>query len=174
MIKEKTMRRYVGGVFMVAPLACALMTASSYAQQKSLKEQLMGAWVIVSSSTKLPDGNPAWGTNPVGLLIFTDNGHYSSQLMRSDLPKFASDSRVKGTPEEYKAVMSGSISSFGTYTVDEANKTFTIRYEGSTFPNRKGAEDTRSFIIEGDELHITNPAPSTGGGTSQLVYRRTK
>jgi len=168
------MRRYLLGVFVVALLACALMTTSSYAQQKSLKEQLVGAWTIVSSSTKMPDGSPAWGANPIGLIIFTDNGRYSSQLMRSDLPKFASDSRVKGTPEEYKAVMQGSISSFGTYTVNEANKTLTIRYEGSTFPNRKGAEDTRPFAIQGDELHITNPAPSTGGGTSQLVYRRAK
>jgi hypothetical protein len=168
------MRRYFVGVFMVAPLTCALMTTSSYAQQKSLKEQLVGAWTIVSASTKLPDGTPAWGANPIGLTIFTDNGRYSTQLMRSDLPKFLSNSRVKGTPEEYKAVVLGSIASFGTYTVNEANKTFTIGYEGSTFRNRKGMQDTRSFVIEGDELRITNPAPSTGGGTSQLVYRRAK
>jgi len=167
-------RRYVLGVFMVAPLACALLTASSYAQRKSLKEQLVGAWTIVSASTKLPDGSPAWGANPIGLTIFTDNGRYSTQLIRSDLPKFASNKRTQGTPEEYKAVVQGSIASFGTYTVNEANKTYTIRYEGSTFPNRKGAADTRTFVIEGDELRITNPAPSTGGPASQLVYRRTK
>ena len=111
---------------------------------------------------------------PIGLLIFTDNGRYSSQVMRPDLPKFASNSRTQGTPDEYKAVVNGSIANFGTYTVNEANKTITIRYDGSTFPNRKGAEDTRPVVIEGDELRITNPAPSTGGPTSQLVYRRAK
>ena len=168
------MRRPYGlGAFIVAPLACALMTASSYAQQKSLKDQLVGAWTLVSSSTKMPDGTPAWGANPIGLMIFTDNGRYAvTHAFRPS--KFASNSRVKGTPEEYKAVVDGSISSFGTYTVNEANKTLTIRYEASTFPNRKGADDTRAFVIQGDELHVTNPAPSTGGGASQLVYRRAK
>ena len=136
-------RRYVLGMCTVAPLACVLLTASSFAQQKSLKEQLVGAWTMVSSSTKLPDGSPAWGANPIGLLIFTDNGRYSSQVMRPHLPKFASNSRTQGTPDEYKAVVHGSIANFGTYTVNEANKTITIRYDGSTFPNRKGAEDTR-------------------------------
>ena len=167
-------RRYVLGMCTVAPLACVLLTASSFAQQKSLKEQLVGAWTMVSSTTKLPDGSPAWGANPIGLLIFTDNGRYSSQVMRPDLPKFASNSRTQGTPDEYKAVVNGSIANFGTYTVNEANKTITIRYDGSTFPNRKGAEDTRPVVIEGDERRITNPAPSTGGPSSQLVYRRAK
>jgi hypothetical protein len=167
-------RSYVLGIWTLVPLACALLTASSFAQQKSLKEQLVGAWTFVSSSTNLPDGSPAWGANTIGLAIFTDNGRYSTQVMRSDLPKFASKSRVQGTPEEYKAVVHGSIANFGTYSVNEANKTFTIRYEGSTFPNRIGTEETRPVVIEGDELRITNPAPSTGGPTSQQVYRRTK
>ncbi len=103
------------------------------------------AWTLVSSSSKMADGTPAWGNNPVGLAIFTDNGCYSVQLMRSDLPKFASNSRTNGTPEEYKAVVNGSIASFGTYTVNEANKIFTIHYEGSTFPKPKGTEETRPF-----------------------------
>jgi len=167
-------RSYTLGIWTLVPLACALLTASSFAQQKSLKEQLVGAWTFVSSSTTVPDGGPAWGANTIGLTIFTDNGRFSTQVMRSDLPKFASKSRVQGTPEEYKAVVQGSIANFGTYSVNEASKTFTLRYEGSTFPNRIGTEETRPVVIEGDEMRITNPAPSTGGPTSQQVYRRTK
>ena len=94
--------------------------------------------------------------------------------MRSDLPKYASNNRAKGTPEEYKAIAMGSVANFGTYSVDETNKTFTISYDGSTFPNRKGSKETRTLAIEGDELRITNPAPSTGGEASQLIYRRAK
>ena len=33
--------------------------------------------------------------------------------------------------EVNRAAVHGSISSFGTYTVDEANKTFTLRYLGN-------------------------------------------
>lgn len=111
-----------------------------FALQKSLKDQLVGIWTLISSTTKLPDGSPAWGSNPKSLYIFTENGHYSSPLMRSDRPKFAANSRVKGTPEENKAAVHGAISSFGTYSVDEAKKTFTIRFEGSSYPNLEGTD----------------------------------
>jgi hypothetical protein len=167
-------RRYVLGLCMAASFASFLTTENSFAQQKSLKEQRVGAWTLVSASSKLPDGSPAWGANAIGLIIFTTSGHYSTQLMRSDLPKYASNSRAKGTPEEYKTIAMGSVANFGTYSVNEANKTFTISYDGSTFPNRKGAKETRPFVIEGDQLRITNPAPSTGGESSQLIYRRAK
>jgi hypothetical protein len=168
-------RRYVLGLglCMAVSLASFLTTESSFAQQ-SLKDQLVGAWTLVSISSKLPDGSPVWGANPIGLIVFTSGGHYSTQVMRSDLPKYASNNRAKGTPEEYKTIAIGSVANFGTYSVNEANKTFTISYDGSTFPNRKGAKETRPFVIEGDQLRITNPAPSTGGESSQLVYRRAK
>ena len=53
----------------------------SFAQEKSLKEQLVGAWTIVSVSSKLPDGTLVWGTDLIGLIIFTSDGHYSTQLI---------------------------------------------------------------------------------------------
>ena len=165
-------RRHVLGLCMAASLASFLVVESSFAQQKSLKEQLVGTWTLVSVSSKLPDGAPVWGANPVGLLIFTSSGHYSTQIMRADLPKYASNNRAKGTPEEYKAIAMGSVANFGTYSLNEEHKTFTISYDASTFPNRKGAKETRPFVIEGDQLRITNPAPSTGGESSELIYRR--
>jgi hypothetical protein len=134
----------------------------------------VGSWVFVSGGAKLPDGKSVWGDNPKGLLIFTENGRYSSQIMRSDLPKFASGNRLQGTPEENKAIVQGSVASFGTYTVDEQGKTFTVRWEANTFPNQMGQSQTRSFTISGDELRISNPAPSAGGPPSELIYRRDK
>jgi hypothetical protein len=152
----------------------ALGMSDTTAQEKSLKDQLVGSWIFVSSTTKADDGSPFWGTNPKGLVIFTAGGRYSTHLMRSDRPRFASNSRVKGTPEENKAAVLGNVSSFGTYTVDEAKKTFTIRFEGSTYPNLEGTVQTRPFEIAGDELRVTNPAPTAGGPPSHIVYRRDK
>src|SRR5271166_1326669 len=150
--ESRTHRRFVLGLFTIAALVCTLVNNDAMAQQKSLKEQLVGTWMLLLISTKLPNGDPVWGSNPIGLLIFTDNGVYSLQVMRSDRPKFASNNRVQGTPEENKAAVQGSISSFGIYTVDEANKTFTVRYLGSTFPNRQGIEETWPVVINRDEL----------------------
>jgi ABC-type uncharacterized transport system substrate-binding protein len=41
-------------------------------------------------------------------------------VVRSDLPKFGSNNRMSGTPEENKAIVQGSIAYFGTYSIDEA------------------------------------------------------
>jgi hypothetical protein len=166
-------RRNILGIAAITTLALTLPSGSAISQQKSMKKQLVGTWTFVSSTTKLPDGSPAWGTNPKGLLIFTANGHFSSQIVRSDLPKFASNNRAQGTPEENKAVVQGTIGTFGTYTVDEAKKTYTLKFEGSSFPNRVGTEQTRPFTITGDELKVTNPA-TTVGGSSEIVYKRAK
>ena len=155
-------------------LGIALPAGDAVGQQTTLKAQLIGTWTFVSSTGKFPDGSPVWGSNPKGLVIFTENGRYASLLMRSDRPKFASNNRMQGTPDENKATAQGTISSFGTYAVNEANKTYTIRFEGSSYPNREGTDQTRPFTITGDELRVTNPAPSAGGPSSQLVYKRAK
>ena len=154
-------------------MSFVLFGTAGPANAQTLKQQLVGTWTFVSSTTKLPNGSPAWGTTPKGLLIFTENGHFSSQIVRSDLPKFASKNRAQGTPEENKAVVQGSIGTFGTYTVYETKKTYTLKFEGSSFPNRVGAEQTRPFTIAGDELKVTNPSTSVGG-TSDIIYKRAK
>jgi hypothetical protein len=52
-------------------------------------------------------------------------------MSSSGRPKFASNNRATGTPEENKAVVQGLIAFFGTYSVNEADRTFTMHVEGS-------------------------------------------
>jgi hypothetical protein len=167
-------RRIILNLTAITALGLALLPGNAVAQQKSLKDQLVGAWTIVSSTTTLPDGSLAWGSNPKGLYIFTENGYYSSHLLRSDRPKFASNNRATGTADENKAAVLGNSSNYGTYTVNEASKSFTIKFAGSSYPNLEGVEQTRAFTISGDELRVTNPSPTVGGAPSQLVLRRAK
>jgi hypothetical protein len=155
-------------------LISATGLSPSQAQQKPLKDQLVGSWSFVSGGAKLPDGSSVWGSNPKGLLVFTENGSYSSQILRSDRPKFSANSRTKGTDQENRAAVHGSIASFGTYTVNEADKSFTVRFEGSSYPNQEGTQQIRPVTIQGDELRITNPSPTVGGPPSQLIYKRVK
>ena len=159
-------RARIGLAVVTAALAGA---ASEVSRVHAADTDLRGSWK--SEIYTLKDG-----TRHVmpGLLIFTKDGRYSSHLMRADRPKFASKNRLQGTPEENKAVVHGSIASFGTYTVDEAKKTYTLHIEGSTYPNLEGTESTRPFAISGGELKVTNPAPTTGGPASQAVYKRAK
>ena len=173
---HRIVRAYVdaGAKLVVALLlAVVLVAANAAGQQKALKEQLIGTWTFISSTSKAADGSPAWGASPKGLLIFTENGRYSSHIVRGDVPKFAAKNRLQGTPDENKAAVHGAIGTFGTYTVDEAKKSFTVRFEASSYPNNSGTEQTRPFTISGDELKIINPA-SSAGGQSELVYKRAK
>ena len=146
------------------------------AQQGSLKERLVGTWRIASVDNVRDDGSKveAFGPNPKGIVIYTADGHFALWIARSSLPKFASSNRDKGTPEENKAVVEGSIAYFGTYSVNEADKVITAHIEGSTFPNFDGTSQKRLVTsLTADELRFINPAPSTGG-TLQLVWKRAK
>ena len=79
-------RRNILGIAAITTLALTLPSGSAISQQKSMKKQLVGTWTFVSSTTKLPDGSLAWGTNPKGLLIFTANVPGWKEHSRSRLP----------------------------------------------------------------------------------------
>ena len=102
-------------VLLTSLVALGLWIGATHAQQRTLREQLIGTWKFISSTGKTPDGKPTWGDNPMGALIFTDNGSYVSIIVRSDVPKFAAKNRLQGTPDENKAAVHGSIATFGTF-----------------------------------------------------------
>jgi hypothetical protein len=156
----------------MALLTFGLHPDSAIGQQKSLKEQLAGAWTYVSVDIVRPDGTrtPLYGPNPSGLAIFERSGRYLLLTARAGQPKFASNNRASGTAEEDKAVVQGSIAHFGKYVVNEADKTITFRIETSTFPNWNGIEQKRPFTLTGDVLKWTTAASS--GGTAEVVLRR--
>ena len=156
-------------------LGFVLPTTNAIAQQKSLKEELVGTWMAVSNITTRPDGTKTdtFGPNPKGIWVFDSNGHLAFITTASNLPKFSSNNRATGTADENKAVVQGSIAYIATYTVDEADKSFTMQIEGATFPNWAGTTQKRMAAISGDELIITNPAGSTGG-TTESKWRRAK
>jgi hypothetical protein len=161
----------------VAAMAFASVPDSAVGQQKSLKEQLVGAWTFVSQQYKFPDGRTSdiFGPNAKGILIVEASGRVAYVSMRASLPKFASNDRLKGTTEENKAVVEGSYAYFGTYAVNEADRTFTVHVEGATFPNFEGADQIRTFTLAGDELRYTNPVATIGQGVIvEAVWKRAK
>jgi Lipocalin-like domain len=128
-------------------------------------KDLFGTWLLVSAD--------AYGPNPKGALMFDSSGHFSAQFMRADLPKYASNKRVEGTPEEYKATVEGYIGYFGTYSLN--GKDLVLHIEGSSFPNWNGTDQKRTNVtITGDELKYTQPTPSGGGAAAPIVWKRAK
>jgi hypothetical protein len=142
----------------------------------TLAQQIQGSWTLVSCVNE-KDGQKfdVFGPNPKGLFVLTSDGRVSHILMRASLPKFASNSRIKGTAEENQAVVQGSIAFFGRYTVvSEKDKTVNLTIEGSTFPNQDGQTQMRIMTVVGDELRVTNPTPTIGSGTTYLIWKRAK
>jgi hypothetical protein len=168
-------RRSILSISTIALLGLALLPETAVAQQKTLKEQLIGTWTLVSAESVEPDGTKAplvAGTDVKGLLIFTDSGRVSFQVI-GGFPKVASNSRMKMTSDEMKAAAAGVLSYFGAYSVNEAEKSFTMKIERSSFPNQVGIDAKRMATITGDELRVHNPARLAGGQTN-LVWKRDK
>lgn len=155
-------------------LGVTLPSIDAVAQQKTLKEQVVGTWTYVSVDIVGTDGSrvPLYGPNPQGIASFDSNGHYILLTARRGQAKFASNNRNEGTPEENKAVVQGSIAHFGTYSVNDADRTITFHIEASTFPNWNGTEQKRPFTVTADELSWTTPASS--GGSAEVVLKRAK
>jgi len=154
-------------------LGIALLPSGAVSQQKSLKEQLVGAWNVVAWERTDPDGTKvqAFGTNPKGLTYFGADGRFFVMFARADLPKLASNDRTKATPEEAKAIVGGIIAYAGTYSVDEPNKSISLRLDVTSFPNQ-AAEGKRTIVsLTADELKYANPT-STGGGKVEVTLKR--
>ena len=79
-------------------LGVVLFLSDAVAQHKSLKDQLVGTWKLVSSHNGRSDGSRVdnIGPSPKGILIYTSDGYFTLMNTRSDLPKLASNSPRSG------------------------------------------------------------------------------
>ncbi len=159
-----------GGMIYLASDAAAQESERTFAQM------IQGSWVLVSIYNE-QDGKKfdSYGPNPRGSLILTPDGSYSMIIMRESLPKFAANNRMKGSVVENQAVIQGSHAAFGTYTVaNDKEHTVNVHIIGSTFPNWDGQDQKRFMTVIGDELKVTNPSASIGGGTNYVIWKRAK
>jgi len=162
-------------VRVAAALALALTVAPAGAQQKSLREQIVGSWNFVVAEVIAPDGKKSFpfGETPAGILIFTPGGQFAQIHVASDVPKIASNNRLTGTPEEYATIMRRSISLFGTYSVNEEKKTVTFNIVSSTYPNFAGEAQERTIDkLTADEFINTNLNVAGGRGRATNIYKR--
>jgi hypothetical protein len=163
----------------VACLGLVLRVGDAPAQQPpaSAQQQFIGPWSLVSIHYVEKDGRKIepFGPGAKGMLYFDAGGRFATQVMKADRPRFASNNRMIGTPEENKAVSQGVVAYFGTYRVDEPSRVVTLHIEQSSFPNWNGTDQQRKFAFTGDELRYTaasstaNPAES-----AELVWKRVR
>ena len=165
-------RLSIVGTFIAATLGLSLHSACG--QQPSLKEGLVGTWMVVSWEQMKNDGTTLrqFGANPTGMAIFDAGGRYIITVMRSDRAKFTSNALWQGTAEENKATANGTQTYFGTYSVNEADRSIAIHVEGSSFPNWNDSDQKRFVTIAGDKLTLTIRPPS--GENVDVIWKRAK
>ena len=165
---------YLLSLSVATMVGLVLLPASAVSQHKSLKDQLVGQWSLVSFVNTAADGTKRhlYGPNPKGLFIFGANGRYAQVQVHPDRPRFESGNRLQGTADENKAVLAGTYATFGTWSVNEPERKLIRRIEGSaSFPNEEGRETMWSITLVGDELRALVPAPAAGGRT-EILWKR--
>jgi Lipocalin-like domain len=113
----------------VSAFIATIPVAAALAQGSSLKDQLVGQWQLVSVGI---NNTRPYGDNPTGSMLLDAAGHYSIIVVSNGGAR--------------------NISYYGTYTVDEANKSMTMHITGGTRANAAGRDQTRQVTVDGDQL----------------------
>jgi len=166
------MKQRILSVSVVAAAGFVLLPAGAMSQ--GLKQQLVGTWTLTAWEQTRPDGSKLqrFGANPKGIQVFDANGRVFILFSRPDLPKIASNNPSTPTSEEAKGIVDGSISYYGTYTIDEGSKVITLKIEASTFANQIGADQKRTITsISANELNMVNTTVLSGGQISYAFKR---
>ena len=162
----------------IALCAITLVTIAAFpngsvAEGTSLKDQLVGTWIYVSSTGRRDDGSNVQRPSLQGAVTYTADGRFHFITTRTDAPKYASSDPARPSSDEAMAIASGSIAYTGTYTVDEGTKTIHANIDTSTFPNLVGAPNQRRIVtsITANEMRFTNPR-TPAGVTLDFVWKR--
>ena len=164
MARQVLLRIPIAAAFTLLSMACLAPSASAQSAT-----DVVGTWTLVSSVT-VKDGaqTDQFGLGAKGRLVLDSTGHFMLTIIGPDLPKFVSNNRASGTPEENKAVMSHSIAIIGEYSVSTAEKTFTIRGEQDC--QRRGFKRSGFFEVDTNDakdwtIRLTDP--SEGGAKAK-------
>jgi hypothetical protein len=173
--KENTMNRLcILGIAATTALGLAILSGSVVAQQKALKDQLVGTWTLVSTDQVRSDGSKLkqFGANPTGVNVFEANGRFFVLVASADNLKMASNDPKKSNPEDTGNLIPESVAYYGTYTVNEAEKVVVLHLDASTFPNLVGTDQKRIITsLTADELKYSSPAAAPGVQLHQVWKR---
>jgi hypothetical protein len=145
-------------VISTAIVALTLLPSSVLAQEKTLKQQIQGPWSLASCNNTNAKGEKTdyCANNPRGILILAGNGNYAVTI-------------VAGGRKDANAT--GIAGNFGTWSVNEADKTLTRHFVGALDPSLEGKDFKVNISLNGEEMRITG---NVGGDRVDSTYRRFK
>ena len=162
------------------PLAPDVPAAGQQTGQQAppptIQSQIIGTWRTVSIVQERASGSKIdmFHGHVNGMSIYTSDGHYMQTNTETDTPRIATGSWQTLTAEEALRIEKQSYAMFGTYTVNEAAKSYTVHILGSTFPNEIGSDQVRKVTFAGNEMTFVNPTPASVGNAVINTLRRVK
>jgi hypothetical protein len=147
--------------------AAAGQSSTSRAAEGDARSRFAGTWKLLTierlgaKGEVLPPAQPpAFGSpNPVGFIVYDAAGYMGVTIMQSGRPKYRG---AQPTPEEAKGALLSFTSYFGTFTVNEAEKTVTHHVQGSLNPNNTGTDQKRAFELSGNRIVLKPPRRNDG------------
>jgi hypothetical protein len=163
--------------FLAVGLGLALSGAAfaQHPQNTTIQERIVGAWTLVSVISATDDGKKGepFGPSPKGMIIFSNEGHFSLFQSSAEIPKIAANDRAKATPEEAQSIVASSIAYYGTYWIDENTKLMTVNLAASTYANVAAIHNQKRTItrLTSNELEFDNPR-TPNGMTLRTTWKR--
>lgn len=152
-----------------------VLSGAALGQQRSAKDTIVGAWTLVSVTSEMDDGKKGepFGPSPKGIIIFSNDGHFSLFQSRAEIPKIAANDRTKATPEEAQNIVASSIAYYGTYSIDEQTNVMVVSVAASTYANVAAIPNQKRTItlLTSDELKFDNPR-TPSGMTLRTAWKR--
>jgi hypothetical protein len=153
--------RFLAGAAVAAVLVSPVPASPQSVTPTSTSEALVGTWHLVSFED-VENGKTIhrYGDKPLGLFIYTRDGHVAIQIANPDKPACAiPGARDKTplpscTPEQTRALLEGYVAYWGTYTVDASAGVVVHHVQSDVRNTYTGTDQPRPFTLEGDRLVI--------------------
>jgi hypothetical protein len=145
----------------LAVMGLVTLMSTAQAQQKSAKDLIAGTWTLLTADNLRSDGTrmPGFGALPNGTAKFGAEGKYSVEVTPT----------LSGHP---------ALSYSGSYALDDAGKTLTLRVEQSSLPNWRGTTQSGTVeFVNADNLGWTTSVPFAASAEftgAELIWSRAK
>ena len=140
-------------------LGLVLLPSSAISQQKSLKDQIVGTWLYTSVYDQYEDGKKihTFGTAIKEQTTYGGDGRFTQVLIGE--PRSELKTKDPRRPDAFV------IAFYGTYAVNEADKSVSYRIEGAGNSIRAGAALKSAITISGDTLKLLGSSRKDQIGT---------
>ena len=125
-------------------MGCAIVPGAAPAQTKTLRDNLIGTWIITSVRNQYDDGKTMspFGAGVAGRYVFGSDGSFSETIIGEPRADMKTDDPRR--PDAFTVI------NLGHYAVDEEKRSVTYKIERAGYSARNGAERTLTATVNGD------------------------